>query len=567
MKPKITLLTLFLLFLTLMFGWQRQTPVTTSGPDTSTTNTQVPAATLGASTQVARLADTQTLATLSFSNQAESANASFRHTAPLNPMTVMTGGATAGDFNNDGHVDLFVIGGGLRPDALFINMGDGTFEDMSAQAGLDDLHFGSGAAAGDYDGDGFLDLYVTSLGPPDDMRPGNHKLYHNNGDLTFTDVAARAGVNQTSQMDDMPDGFGSSFGDYDLDGDLDLFVAGWNKLARTGASNRLFRNDGDGTFTDVTEAAGIIDDGNLYSLGIRGFSPCFADTNGDRYPELMVAADFGTSVYYVNKSDGTFNEWTSEAGTDQARSGMGSTVGDFNNDGMLDWYVSAIYDDDGVGRGSGNKLYYNQGGHVFKEVAAAAGVDDGGWGWGTVAVDLNNDGWLDIVETNGWDLRSYLEEQAKVWLNNGDDTFREVSTETGFDHTLNGLGVLNFDYDDDGDQDIVVTAPNNPLSLYRNDLTGGSINWLRVWLDTRSAPHLAPNGFGSRVQVTVGDQTYIRDVVGCANYLSQSELSAHFGLGAAQVVDEVSVQWPDGSETVLREVNANQTITIAAGEP
>ena len=318
------------------------------------------------------------------------------HSTPFAPKkegAEMMGGAAAGDFNNDGWMDLYIIGGGLSPDRLYLNQGDGTFDNVAAAAGLEDLHVGSGATVGDYNADGYLDIFVTSFGSPDNPGPGNHRLYRNNGDMTFTNVAAAAGVAWSSA--ELGDGFGAAFGDYDLDGDLDLFVAGWVKHS---AGNRLFRNNGDGTFTDVTDAAGIVDN------GIRGFSPCLADMDGDRYPEVLLVADFGTSEYFINRGDGTFVNRTDAAGVGQEWSGMGTAVGDVNNDGRLDWYTTAIFDDDHEGRGDGNKLYLNLGEHRYEEVAAAAGVADGGWGWGTVITDLNLDGHVDIVETNGWAL-------------------------------------------------------------------------------------------------------------------------------------------------------------------
>ena len=494
---------------------------------------------------------------LHFSNQTSTANVSITHASALHRKqegATMMVGAAAGDFNNDGWVDLFAIGGGLQADALFINQGDGTFEDAAQAAGLAELHVGSGAAVGDYNSDGWLDIYVTSFGPLGFMGPGQNRLYRNNGDLTFTDVAVEAGVNQTST--EMADGFGASFGDYDLDGDLDLFVAGWRKHSQ---GNRLFRNNGDGTFHDATEAANIVDD------GIRGFVPCFADMDDDRYPELLLVADFGTSRYFVNNGDGAFTEHTNKSNVGQEWSGMGSTTGDFNNDGRLDWYTTAIYDDEPSGRGDGNKLYYNQGQQKFVEDALFAGVDDGGWGWGAIAVDLNHDGWLDLVETNGWeDLKPYKDELSKVWLSNGNGTFSEMAVATGFNHVLDGRGLLNFDYDNDGDQDIVITAVNEELRLYRNDLTGEDTNWLRVLLDTSDTPGLAPNGIGSAITLRVGDQTYYRQMLACSSYLTQSELSAHFGLGVASIVEEVRVEWADGSVTTLTDVEINQTITIEA---
>lgn len=489
-----------------------------------------------------------------FSNQTETAKVGITHATALGRMdegSMMMVGAAAGDFNNDGWVDLFAIGGGLKADALFINQRDGTFEDMAEMAGLTENHVGSGAAVGDYNNDGWLDIYVTSFGPLGNLGEGKNRLYRNNGDMTFTNMAAEAGVNFSSA--EMPDGFGASFGDYDLDGDLDLFVTGWRKESK---GNRLFQNNGDETFTDVTDSAGIIDN------GIRGFAPCFADMDGDFYPEILLVADFGTSEYFINNGDGSFTQHTTQSHVGQEWSGMGSTVGDFNNDGWLDWYTTAIYDDEDVGRGDGNKLYYNQGGHNYIEGAQTAGVDDGGWGWGAIAVDLNQDGWLDLVETNGWeDLKPYKDELSKVWLSNGDGTFDEVAQSVGFEHVLDGRGLLNFDYDHDGDQDVVVTAVNDTLQLYRNDLNLSNANWLQVSLDTTGTT-LAPNGIGSIIRIQVGDQTFYRNMLACSHYLTQSELVAHFGLGSETMVDELQVTWADGSVTTLNDISVNQIITI-----
>ena len=503
---------------------------------------------------------------LHFTDQTDASGLTFRSATPFDvenytsamDSAKMRGGAATGDFNNDGWGDLFVIGGGLVDDALFLNQGDGTFIDIAAEAGVrGDLHLGSAAAVGDFDGDGWLDLYVTSHGPPEDPTPGRHRLFRNNGDLTFTDVAEQAGVAWTSR--EVADGFGSVFADYDLDGDLDLFVAGWERDSK---GNRLFRNNGDGTFDDVTEAAGIVDD------GIRGFSPCVVDTDGDRFPEVLLVADFGTSRYFVNNGDGTFAERTAAAEVGQEWSGMGTAIGDWNNDGLLDWYATAIFDDEGSGRGNGNKLYYNLGNHDFRELAAEVGVDDGGWGWGAVGVDLDLDGWMDIVEVNGWHFEGfevYTDEMAKVWLADGDGTFTETAVASGFDHDLMGLGLLNFDFDNDGDQDLAVTSANDDFRLYRTDLAEGTGNWLRVLLDTSAAPGLAPGGVGSIVRATLGgDRQMTRHVGGCSNYLTVSELSAHFGLGDATVVDELIVEWPDGTTTVLEDVAPNQTIIVSS---
>lgn len=497
---------------------------------------------------------------LSFSNQTAGAGLTFRHQTALDIQergSRMMGGAAAGDFNNDGWVDLFVIGGGQRADALFINQKNGTFIDQAATAGLATLHIGSGVAVADYNNDGWLDLFVTSFGPPNAPAVGHHKLYRNNHDGTFTDVAYEAGVNRTSP--EIPDGMGASFGDYDLDGDLDLFVAGWAVIRdpqpRSALGNRLFRNNGNGTFTDVTEKTDIGD-----SI-IHGFSPCFVDMDGDRYPELTLVSDFGSTRYFVNNRDGTFTTRDVYAGSPPL-DGMGSAIGDFDWDGRPDWYVSEIYDDSGNGRGNGNKLYMNQGDHTFTERGIPAGVFDGGWGWGTAAIDLNQDGWLDIVETNGWPLPDYENELSKVWINQSDGTFQEQAQSLGLIHRLHGLGIVPFDVDNDGDLDIAITAANDDFNFYRNQLQGSDANWLRVVLETGGVSAVAPNGIGSRIIVRAAGHTYYHSMTACPTYLSQGELVAHFGLGSAAQVDEIRVEWPDGTVTVQTNFAANRTVSV-----
>ncbi|MEZ4866226.1 MAG: CRTAC1 family protein [Caldilineaceae bacterium] len=487
-----------------------------------------------------------------FSDHTVAANLAITHTTyTKTELNMMISGAAAGDFNNDGWQDLFVLGGGATADALYINQQDGSFREEGAAWGLADHQRGSGAAVGDYNNDGWLDIFVTSHGITETASIGHHRLYRNNHDGSFTDVAQAAGVNQSSPT--MPDGFGASFGDYDLDGDLDLFVTGWQQGSK---GNRLFRNNGNGTFSDVTNSSGA------FNSGLRGFSPCFADMNGDRYPELLVAGDFSTTKYFVNNGNGSFTDQSVTAGVAIPIYGMGSTVADLNNDGRLDWYVTSIYH--ATFGGEGNRLFINQGNDQFVESAAAAGTDNGRWGWGTAAVDLNHDGWVDIAETNGWPLEAQFRDQpARLWMNQGNDHFSEEAAAAGLDHNLDGRGLLAFDYDNDGDEDIVITSNNGRLYLFRNEITGSDAHWLRIFLDTSQRADLAPNGIGARVQVSIGGNSYVRTIQACANYLSQSELSAHFGLGSASVADEVRVEWPNGEVTTLTNIDLNQTLTIA----
>lgn len=498
---------------------------------------------------------------LHFSDATFELGLSFKHATPWSEIDYspamsaarMIGGAGVGDFDRDGRQDLFVIGGGLGRDALFHARPDGTFVDIAASAGLlGEPHLGAGVAVADYDADGWLDIYVTSHGPTHAPGPGHHRLYRNQGDLTFQEVAREAGVHRTSRR--VADGYGAVFADFDLDGDLDLFVAGWEEGSR---GNRLFRNQGDGTFVDVTRRVGIVDD------GIRGFSPCLLDTDGDRYPELMLVADFGTSRYWENRRGRRFIDRTRSSGAGLEWSGMGTAMADLDGDGRIDWYSTAIFDAEDAGRGDGSKLYLNRGGHTWEEVAGAAGVDDGGWGWGAVAVDLDLDGRLDLVATNGWNFEAYREDTTRVWMATGDVRFEDAAMASGLVHDLHGLGVVAFDLDADGDRDIAVTAPNDELHVYRNELQPGSA-WLRVFLDTRDTD-LPPDGIGSHVVVRSGGREQHRWIGGCSEYLTTSELSAHFGLGDAEVVDEVLVEWTDGTSTRVTDVVPRQTLSLRPG--
>lgn len=458
----------------------------------------------------------------------------------------MFAGGSVADFNRDGWPDLFLIGGGFTADALFLNNGDGTFTDHAASWGVAALHRGQGTTAGDFNSDGWPDLFVTSAGPVTGQNAvGTHRLYRNNGNGTFTDIATTAGVNLSSPTHF--NGTGSTFGDYDLDGDLDLFVCTWDGMN----GNRLYRNNGDETFTDVTTAAGI---DQLFN----GFSPRFVDMNGDRYPELLVAADFETSRYYINNTDGTFTDGTAASGTGLDENGMGTTVADFNRDGLPDWYVTSIY---ASGARLGNFLYVNQGNDVFTDLPESAGAKHGGWGWGTEAVDFDHDGFIDLIATNGWN-NQYENIPTFLFRNNGNLTFTEVQDGSGFDHTGQGRSVLTIDYDRDGDMDVVITAFNEPVTLYRNDLSGTDINWIQIALDTSGDPSLSPDGYGAKITAVSNSGTQYFWINGGASYLGRSQPIAHFGLGADTSVD-VTVEWASGATTTAMGLTSNQSVTLA----
>jgi len=487
---------------------------------------------------------------LSFTDQTQSAEIdaeyrTFSGTLSLPPF--MYGGGAAGDFDRDGDQDLFILCGGHEPDRLYINNGDGSFTDQAASWGVALAHLGAGASVADYDNDGDLDIYVTSLGAsPIELLGHSHILYRNNGDNTFTNVAAQAGVQTSSPT--MADAFGSAWGDYDMDGDLDLLVGGWRDVM---LGERLFRNNGDGTFTDVTEAITP-----LTTIPMWGFTPTFHDMNADGYPEILWAADFASSQYFINNAGQSFTQYTAQSGTGLDQNGMGATTADFNHDGRPDWYVSAI---ESVG---GNKLYINQGGHTFEEVSIPAGVNQGAWGWGVSAADLDNDTDVDIVETNGWSLWN---NPSKIFLNNNDGTFTESAAALGLIHQTQGRGIINLDYDSDGDVDLVFTSHQDPVYIFRNELTKDTgAYWLRVRLDNCGETSLTPDGVGARIEVTAAGLTQHHWITAAPSYLAQGELVAHVGLAQSPVADLVRVTWPNGFTRVLTEVVANRTITVIA---
>ena len=458
----------------------------------------------------------------------------------------MTGGGAAGDFDNDGDLDLFIIGGSGALDHLYINDGTGNFTDQAASWGVARAHKGSGVAVGDYNNDGFLDLMVTSLGPVNQLRYDWSVLYKNNGNGTFTDVTAIAGVGEgNNPINALADAFSPCFGDYDLDGDLDLAVAGWY------GGSSLYRNNGDGTFTDVTLTALDI---NITGVsGMRAFAPRFVDMDGDRYPEILFVGDFTTSKYFVNNGDGTFTNQTLSSGTGLDSNGMGNTFGDYNNDGIFDWYVTSRIGVNGIpGPGaSGNMLYMGTAtDHVFVEESIDRGCNIGYWGWGALSLDLDHDGNLDIFATNGFSSAGLDMLPSRMYLNDGTGHFTDIASFCGMDDAGQGRGVIHGDFDGDGDQEIFLINARSQHNYYRNDLSGSDINAITLDFDTSSVDGLAPNGFGTRVWIDSASHNQLRYLDGGTNYLSQSELSVHAGIGA-DTSASITIMWANGDTEVF----------------
>ncbi len=472
--------------------------------------------------------------------------------AALHPMVMMCGGGTVGDFNGDQWPDLFVPSGGTSADKLFINQQDGTFVEQALAWDLTALHYGSGSAAGDFNGDGFMDLYVCSLGPAGTPAAGHNKLYRNNGDGSFSDVAVAAGVNMPSVN---YDNFGAAWGDYDGDGALDLMVTAY---AFGQGGNVLYHNNGDGTFSDVTAAVGMTD----LDL-VRGLVADFVDIDLDGNTDIFVIADTGTSVFYRNLGNGQFQKETSSFPSLNSVNGMGIAVADFDQDLRLDTYVSDIYY---IASGSGgNRLFLQQSPGTWIENSRVSGVYDDGWGWGIAPVDIDNDGLLDITGTNGW-AGAWDFYPSRVFHNQGGGSFTEVAVQCGLVHSEQGRSMLRLDADRDGREDLVITAANGPLRYFHNGTVNAN-HWLQVAFDCSAHPGLAAHGIGTTVYATSGGYTMMRHLDSGQSYLGQGELTLQFGLRNWDRVEELRVLWADGSESLFMDVAADQRLVLRPSQP
>ncbi|MCU1302898.1 MAG: ASPIC/UnbV [Candidatus Sulfotelmatobacter sp.] len=498
------------------------------------------------------------------------------------------------DYDNDGWLDIFIVNGwrlegfpaGSEPTShLFRNNRDGTFTDVTAKAGVAHSGWGQGVCVGDYDNDGWDDLFVTYY--------GKNILYHNNGDGTFTDVSQKAGVAGKGTRWNT----GCAFVDYDRDGRLDLFVANYIDMdlatapvpesgpclykgvmvacgppGLQGGKNILYHNNGDGTFTDVSEAAGIFRANGTYGLGVLT-----ADFDNDGWPDIYVANDSTASALYHNKKNGTFEDIAIEAGCalspdGKPQAGMGVSAGDYDLDGNLDLVKTNF-------AGDTPSLYHNIGGGAFEDATFVAGLGAHTQflGWGCGFFDFDNDGWPDILICNG---HVYPEvEQLKteagyaqrklLYHNLHNGHFADVSLQagSGISDPVPARGCAFGDFDNDGNIDVVVNTVNDyPQLLHCSSKLGN--NWIKVrTIGTKSNR----SGIGARLICTTQPSgetkphRQIDEVRSGGSYISQNDLRIHFGLGKAEKVDSLEIRWPSGQVDTLKDVKANQLIYVKEG--
>ena len=499
------------------------------------------------------------------------------------------------DYDNDGWLDIYLLNGSTVPALkgketapramLFHNNHDGTFTDVTAKAGVANERWGFGVAVGDYDNDGWPDIYVANF--------GKNRLYHNNRDGTFTDVAEKAGVGLGGWS------AGPTWGDYDRDGLLDLFVPGYVKFdpdhppiagqgnippgfckfrgidvmcgprGLPGEPDHLFHNNGDGTFTDVSVKAKVSDPSGYY-----GFASVFVDVDDDGWVDLAVANDSVPNYLYHNRHDGTFDDVSylsgfafTEDGREQAS--MGIAVGDYNRDGKVDFYVTAFSDDY-------NALYRNDGDGNFSDVSYQAGLADPTipfLAWGDGFLDFDNDGLLDIFVANGHvypgvdqqDWGTTWAQRPQLFRNLDGIKFREVppATGSGLAEVITARGAAFGDLFNDGHIDVVINNVDSTPTVLRN-VVKNDYHWITLRLI--GGPKSPRDAVGSKVFVTMGTVRQRADVFSGGSYGSSSDQRVHFGLASATKIDKLEIQWPSGGKQEVSIRAVDQIFTIIEGK-
>ena len=494
-----------------------------------------------------------------FTNVTETAGLCFLHSQPDNDLGLLeayfTGGAAAGDFDGDGWVDIYYTRYDAN-DMLFRNKGDGTFEEVAESAGIVRGANSNGAGWADIDNDGDLDLYVTTFST--ELERGY--LYINQGDGTFIEQAVELGASA-----EVVQGQSVGFGDFDRDGWLDMVIDDWDYL-KSKAHSKLLKNNG-GSFSNAN---------NLVEIdGVRAFTSAFIDLNKDGWPDLAVTADIADPVYFVNQAGQGFVEATESGVPSSHIDGMGPAFGDFDNDGDLDWFITGIsFTNDGRGP-YGNHLYENHGDDTFTNRAFDLGVSYSGWGWGAAFIDFDNDADLDLVTTGGayvpppYNIQSVVSisswgvDGIRFWANE-QGQFNESAYELGLTDDGSGKALITLDYDHDGDLDIFVVNNNDVPVLYRNDSENNN-DWIQIDLEGRSSNR---DAIGAKVTVRYGDsagEMQYMEVMASGNFLGQNEKTLHFGLGTDVVngqVDEIEIRWPSGLLQQINDIAVNQRILI-----
>lgn len=494
-------------------------------------------------------------------------------------------GAAFFDYDNDGWPDIFLVNGttlegfpkGKEPTShLYHNNRDGTFTDVTQKAHVALTGWGQGVCAGDYDNDGWVDLFITFW--------GHNVLLHNNGDGTFTDVTKKAGL----WHDDVRWSTGCSFVDYDRDGRLDLFIShyvdfdpaqtplpGQSKYCHwkgipvmcgprglNGTTSELYHNNGDGTLTDVSEKSGMSKAGPYYCL-----TALTGDFDNDGWPDIYVACDSTPSLLFHNNHDGTFSEIGVRAGVaynedGHEQAGMGADAADYDGDGWLDIIKTNFSDQT-------SSLYRSNQDGTFTDATYEAGLGSNTQflGWGTLFVDVDNDGWPDLFMANGhvypeldrYNAGNTFRERKLLYWNRHDGKFKDLSLDAGPGITkrFNSHGVAAADFDNDGMVELLVNNSHDPPSLLKN--YGQRGNWILIKLVGTKSNR---DAIGARVTVRAGGHQQLQEVRSGGGYISQSDFRLHFGLGRATRIDMLEIRWPSGLVEKLSDLPANQIVTV-----